>query len=151
MFQVIPILGAGYDVWYACAFLLGLLVLLLFSLEKFDQPYPGNRHLAELLPSNISPGSAYIKAFLIYFFILLVMYGAACVILHTAPNIWKVVFVSDVPELLRPSVSPVEDFGTGVRQLPRAAPAVPFAVALLMVELLPKAVSAACILRRLGG
>jgi len=141
MFQVIPILGAGYDVWYACAFLLGLLVLLLFSLEKFDQPYPGNRHLAELLPSNISPGSAYIKAFLIYFFILLVMYGVTCVILPTVPKISTVLLGFDVSKSFNLSASPVENVDAGVSQLPRATPAVPFAVALLMVGLLPKAKS----------
>ena len=139
MFQAIPIWGAAYDIWYGCAFFMGLIVLLLFSLEKFDKPYPGNKHLAELFPKNISAGSAYTKAFLIYFAILFTMYTLACIILPTVPNISNVVFGFDVLETLKSLFPSIGVASSGARST--ATPAIPLAVALLMVGLFPKAKS----------
>lgn len=122
----VVIMHAVYDLWYGLAFAMGLFVLLMFSLEKFDQPYTHNRHLAALLPSKISDGSAYTRAFLMYFLILSLMYAAACVVLTTMPNLLGTV----LGEARKAPPVPGQ---------PMLAPlAAPLAVALAMVGLLPK-------------
>lgn len=121
----IVIMRAAYDANYGFAFVGGLVLLLLFSLEKFDQPYPGNRHLSKLQPSHLSNTSAYIRAFLMYFLILSLAYAAICVLVPAVPRLAQALGTPP----------PVGQDGNG---LPLVSMAVPLAIAMAMVGLFPK-------------
>jgi hypothetical protein len=122
-------MGMEYSLGYILAFALGGVFLLVFSLEKFDKPYPGNRYLVELLPSNLSPATSYVKAFLVYFTILLGFYAVVCFFFSTATGVFDVIFGEGVAKVLKPD---------GTNQAPPAAPEIPLVFALLMVGLFPK-------------
>jgi hypothetical protein len=142
----VTILGIDYDTAFFLAFALGVAVLFLFSLEKFDKPYPGNNHLSELLPSNLSQNSAYAKAFLIYFALLVVFFGILCFVSSTATGILDVVFGpgSEKAFLLKSKAAPADAIGPTValpaepKARPKGPAEIPLVIALLMVGLFPK-------------
>lgn len=136
------ILGVQYYLSYGLAFALGVIILLVSSFEKFDKPYPGNKYLTELLPSSLSPGSSYIKAFLIYFTIIVGFYAAACVFSSTATGVWDVALGEGAGKRLagEPATPPGgAKAATSETKTPPSAPAeIPLVIALLMVGLFPK-------------
>jgi hypothetical protein len=138
----LSILGVQYYLSYGLAFALGTIILLVSSFEKFDKPYPGNKYLTELLPSSLTPGSSYIKAFLIYFTIIVGFYAAACVFSSTATGLWDVVLGEGAGKKFtgEPASPPVAAKpATSDPKTPPSAPAeIPLVIALLMVGLFPK-------------
>src|SRR5262245_44603804 len=86
--------------------------------------------LVELLPSNLSPASSYVKAFLVYFCVLALFYIVICFLFSTATGVLDVVFGEGTEKTFRPAEpKPGRSLG---------APEIPLVVALLMVGLFPK-------------
>jgi hypothetical protein len=134
----VSLFGVEYTLPYGLSLALGLTILLVFSLEKFDKPYPGNKHLSELLPSNLSPGSSYVKAFLIYFAIICSFFAALCFIASTATGLWEVLFGEGVQKNLAPKAGTSPAAAGAPKSVTTAAAEVPLVLALLLVGLYPK-------------
>lgn len=133
------ILGVQYSFSYVLTFFLGIVVLLVFSLEKFDKPYPGNKYLAELLPSSLSPGRSYIKAFFIYFGVIVGIFATACIFFGTASGIWDVFFGEGfAKKFASPGGAVTAGSPDNEKPPPTAAAEIPLLLALVIVGLFPK-------------
>ncbi len=65
----------AFDAEFLAAYFAGLLILLVFSFERFNTPAPiGQRFVECLIPRHIVDNAEYTKAFIVYMFIMVLLY-----------------------------------------------------------------------------
>jgi len=68
----------GFD--YFAAFVVGFFILVLFCTERFAQPVENGSFVSKLLPAHIASRKNYLKAFVVYLFIMFSIYTALSIV-----------------------------------------------------------------------
>lgn len=128
----IPIGPLSLDADFLIAYAIGLVILLLFCIERFNEPArEGGNFVGPLLPRHLANGTAYLKAFLIYLGLIWLIYTGLSIL---GPYVFIALDVTSSPASF-PTLSPDTASGIeGALQAPTIqVPAwVPLAVVLFL-------------------